>query len=194
MNATTKLAGTAAIEAFTSAARDGQSIKVWSLHRVGEPAGKTQWGSEEWVDLLLEEATEESGYRAGTWEAASWDGKSLEIEAVDGWRYSLWYEDSPDEGRRRIAYLGAHCGFEWEDCPEKSWHLNTLLRYLSWDDEALAKIGLASIEDDTHGDDGGFWVVADETKFAAVSRGCIGLADTDKEEELDGEAILDAVA
>lgn len=170
---TTKLTGTEAIEAFRAAHKEGEGVRVWSQHHVQKPMGGTEWGSEDWGgDLLKKHTTGEGQDLGGVWDEAEWDGKTLELSCNDGWCYSLRYEASPDAGRHRIAYLGAHAGFCWEDQAAESESLKTLLRDLSWDDAELAEFGLACCEDYDNGDDGGYWLVADEARFAAVAEKC----------------------
>jgi hypothetical protein len=197
---TEKLTGREAIEAFESARAARGAVRVWSYHHVGCAGGQTDWGGEEWVDRLLEPRVHQEaengspfdGFAEGNWTAAEWDGESLDLTAYDDYRYSLTLVDGPDGGRPRVAYLGAHAGFEWEGEDYRSDTLKTLLREwlgLSAEDADLAEFGLATCEDFLYGDDGGFWLVADEAKFAATLAGCKALDD--RWSDLTGEEVAE---
>lgn len=196
MATATRLAGREAIEAFVAAGRAGEGVRVYSYSPnggFGGPAGSNGWGSEDWVREILQAEvrhldpeTAEYEYDPAT--------RTLEVRDTPGrgvhQYYTLSYAETPDLGRRRVAYYGAHAGLNWEDGEWEavgSEALEALLRDLMWDDEALAEFGLASCEDYECGDDGGFWLVADKGVFAEVARKCRDLSE--RYDDLDADDV-----
>jgi hypothetical protein len=189
---TTRLTSTEAIEAFTAARKNGEGVRVWCYSPnggMGGPAGNNSWATDEWADEILAGTAlglddEDTEYAYDPAERTL-DVRTIRPRGIHQY-YTLSYQATPDAGRRRVAYLGAHAGFCWEEGPESA-ALKTLLEDLSWDDEALAEIGVASCEDYNCGDDGGYWLVTDEPRFAAVAEKCQAL-DRDWE-DLDAEDV-----
>lgn len=102
----------------------------------------------------------------------------------------------PERGLPRLAYLGAHAGFIMEP-GIKYQNLDSLKNWLcdvgfngTFATEALAAVGLTCCEDWDCGDDGGYWLIQDEEKFAAFYRICQVrdvLADSDDEVDVTAE-------
>lgn len=191
----TNLTGTEAIEAFVAAGQAGTGIRVWAYSPnggMGGPTAENSWGSEDWVREILDGTAmgldpEETEYEYDPTERML-DVRCIRERGVHQY-YELRYAETPDRGRERVAYLGAHGGFDWEDQSAESESLETLLRSLRWDADALAEFGLACCEDYDNGDDGGYWLVADAATFAETARKCQEL-----DERWDGLDAADVLA
>lgn len=191
---TIKLTGTEAIEAFVAARKDGEGVWVWAYSpngAYGGPAGENSWGPDEYVTSILEGVAGDLDPDTTEFKFNPAD-RSLEVSCVRErgvhQYYTLSYRPTPDAGRARVAYGGAHAGFVWEDESVESEALKTLLEYLQWDNADLAEFGLASCEDYDCGDDGGYWLVADAERFAEVTAKCSGLSD--RFDDLEADDVL----
>ena len=184
------------ISRWLESAPENSGVKVWCYSPnggEGGPMGEECWASEDWVnDLLADDDWDTAALRDGE------HGPILELSATPERSVHqyvhIWYEPSPEQGRERVAYLGAHAGY----CAETdhgSEALEAMLRWVRWEDGLLEPVGLSSCEDWDNGDDGGYWLVQDEDTYKIAK--AVFLAIDRLNEHIgididDGEVIYDA--